>query len=505
MLNQLMRYVPLVHLIRKERCGRILEVGGGLNGINRYLPEKTVVDVDVIFKDPDNIRNDRFFPIRGSAQHLPFNDNSFSVIVCSDVLEHICPEEREAVIRELWRGASGKIFLSFPVNETYGKWEQLLLRTYKLFRVETPDWLTDHISKGLPKEESVSGFLKENKMPFETVPNENNFIHFLVMIADASCLSKYFNYISDTISPETWDKGGHSRTANFIRAFFIPFRQFPRFLNFGSTVRKIFIIDKGSAGEGPGGMNIADYYDRHPGMISSPFGGFGGSPTEEHAYLTETLAALKVDIHGKKVLDVGCGAGWLARYCKDIVSAYTGVDISSASVEAAKKITPDIMQADSQDLPFEPDSFDYVFCIDSFEHVPDQVLSAREFYRVLTSEGKVFLSVPNYSNVAGIVKKFEESLGFYKKDSWAPFDHWSYQALEQFMTPGRVKDVFKKAGFAKFSVIGGKRDFLDGIFPWINHKQMPYQARVRNIFSRIQKPVERFYRLSLHNFWLIEK
>jgi 2-polyprenyl-6-hydroxyphenyl methylase/3-demethylubiquinone-9 3-methyltransferase len=501
MLNQLMRYLPLASLVGREGSARILEVGGGLNGLNKYLPEETIIAVDISFKDIDSISTEKFFPIRGSALHLPFDDNSFSVVVCSDALEHIPNDDRCAVITELCRVSSGKVFLSFPVAETYGKWEQLLLKAYGLLEIKTPEWLKDHVAKGLPEEAAVIRFLKKNRMRFEVIPNENNLIHFFIMIADASRFSRYLNYVSDIVSPATWDKKKHSCKANLLRSMLVPLRKLPGVLSFGSTVRKIFIIDKGN----PDRKNIADYYDSNPRMICSPFGGLGQSPTEEHAYLTKTLAALQVDLYGKKVLDVGCGAGWLASYSKGKVKAYAGVDISMTSVEAAKKITQDVRQADSQNLPFLKDSFDYLFCIDSFEHVPDQEASAKEFYRVLAGDGKVFLSVPNYSNVAGVVKKIEEVMGFYEKDTWAPFDNWSYQALEQFVTPGRIRSIFMKAGFTKFSVIGGKQDLIDGIFPWINHRRMPCKARVRNMFSHIQKPFERFYYLSLHNFWLIAK
>lgn len=505
MLNQFMRYVPLAHLVKKERCGRILEIGGGVNGINRYLSGTHVTGVDIKFNDTVGIGNDKFIPINGSAQNLKFEDNSFPIVVCSDVLEHIEQKDRESVIRELWRVASRKIYLSFPVSETYGKWEERLVRAYELFKIDRPDWLDEHLAKGLPEEASIATLLIENKMPFTVVPNENNLVHFLIMLAEASPFSKYLNFISDAISPETWDGGAHSSKENIIRAVFLPFRQLPRFLSFGSPVRKIFIITKNADSKDSENADIAGYYDTHPRMMSSPFGGVNSTHDADNGYLTETLSRFNVDLRDKKVLDVGCGAGWFARYCKGVVRSYTGVDISSAAVAICRGITPNIIQADSQDLPFSPGSFDYVFCVDSFEHVPDQYKAACEFYRVLGKDGKVFLSVPNYSNVAGIVKKFEEGAGFYEKDSWAPFDRWSCQVLEQFVTPKRVKSIFGKAGFKKFSVVGGRLDLLDGVFPWINHRWMPYPDVVRNLFLRIQKPLERFHWLSLHNFWLIER
>lgn len=503
MLNQLMRYVPLAALVRREKSGKVLEVGGGAKGISAYLPGRKIVCIDPCFESSQLEGDDKVSRIKGSALDLPFEDGSFPVIVCSDVLEHIAAEERGRAILELWRVGSGNIFLSFPVKETYGKWEKRLLAYYKFRGKEVPGWMAEHVDRGLPEGEKITEFLKENKIRFEVVPNENNFIHFVVMILDSSFLSGYFGYLAEILAPDIWDGSGHTFKTNLLRRLFSPLRRLPMLLNFGSTVRKIFILKKNS--RAASGENIADYYDKNPGMISSPFGSIKCLPGTEHPYFTETLNSLGVELLGKRVLDVGCGSGWFARYSKGIVKSYSGVDISSTSVELSRKITPDIIQADSQDLPHKAGSFDYVFVIDSFEHIPDQGLAAREFYRVLAEKGAVFLSVPNYSNVAGIVKKFEEAAGFYKKDTWAPFDRWTPQALEQFVTPGLIKDIFKKSGFTKFTVIGGKNDLIDGIFPWIDHRFMPYPYNVRDLFLRVQKPLERFHWLSLHNFWLIEK
>ncbi len=256
----------------------------------------------------------------------------------------------------------------------------------------------------------------------------------------------------------------------------------------------------------PDRKNIAKYYDNHPTMISSPFGGVGGLLSSENVYLREVLMALKIDLQDKKVLEVGCGGGWLAYFCKGFVKTYVGLDITNTCVKLSKKISPNIIQADAQILPIKSNLFDYVFCIDSFEHIPHQDIASKEFYRVLKNEGKVFMSIPNYSNVAGIVKKIAELIGSYEKDTWAPFDCWAPQVLEQFMTPNRVKTTFDRSGFQKSTMIGGYRDFLDGIFPWINHKLMPSPHMLRRIFAYIEKPLNRsFPWLSLHNFWLIEK
>jgi SAM-dependent methyltransferase len=182
------------------------------------------------------------------------------------------------------------------------------------------------------------------------------------------------------------------------------------------------------------------------------------------------------------------------------------MDVAWTSAVMTKAVTPQVARSVGDELPFKNGVFDYVFFIDSFEHMPDQAAVIREAYRVLAKNGKIFLSVPNYSNVCGIVKKIGESLGLYAKDSWAPFDGWAPQVLERFMTPGSIRKIASACGFRKVTMIGGYRDFIDGIFPWVDHKLMPGAPLVRAVFSYIEKPLNRVFPwLSLHNFWAIEK
>ena len=247
MLNQFMRYLPLSRLVKDERSERVLEVGSGARGLSRYLPGQAIVGVDINFKETAAAATGLFTPVKGSALKLPFDNGSFPVVVCSDVLEHIAAEDRETAISELWRVAGRKVFLSFPVNESHGWWERLLLKTYKALKTPVPDWLEEHAANGLPNEADVTGFLRRSRMPFTAVPNENNLVHFLVMLAEMTILCGYLNYISDILAPDTWEKAGRSRKANLVRAIFKPLRRLPEALSFGSTVRKIFIIDKEGA------------------------------------------------------------------------------------------------------------------------------------------------------------------------------------------------------------------------------------------------------------------
>ena len=48
--------------------------------------------------------------------------------------------------------------------------------------------------------------------------------------------------------------------------------------------------------------------------------------------------------------------------------------------------------ADAMQLPFEPGTFDAIVSMDVLEHIPDDALALREFYRVLKPGGELYIA-----------------------------------------------------------------------------------------------------------------
>jgi hypothetical protein len=120
----------------------------------------------------------------------------------------------------------------------------------------------------------------------------------------------------------------------------------------------------------------------------------------------------------------------------------------------------------------------------------------------------MFLSIPTYANIAGIIKRLLEESGSYAKNTWAPFDYWKPEALEHFITPRKVRSIFSKAGFKDFRMMGYDQEVVVGLFPWIWHPNFPGLAAgiVYRIFRLIAKPLTAIMPdSSLHTFWKITK
>jgi SAM-dependent methyltransferase len=93
-----------------------------------------------------------------------------------------------------------------------------------------------------------------------------------------------------------------------------------------------------------------------------------------------------------KLLDIGCGTGWLADHFPD----YTGIDGSPEAVRIASERGRNVIRGDLADaLPFAAECFDACVLKDVLEHVGDPVALVREVQRVLRPGGLVFASSPD--------------------------------------------------------------------------------------------------------------
>ena len=100
-------------------------------------------------------------------KRTPYPDNSFDVVVASDVLEHVPVIDREAFIKELVRIAKQKVVFSFP-TEISNKYEQFILKLLPEHR-----WLKEHQENGLPNKDDVERIIKECGFKYTTKANHN--------------------------------------------------------------------------------------------------------------------------------------------------------------------------------------------------------------------------------------------------------------------------------------------------------------------------------------------
>lgn len=153
---------------------------------------------------------------------------------------------------------------------------------------------------------------------------------------------------------------------------------------------------------------VREYWNRHIHdleITSHPVGspGFFADLDQYHFEKLHHLLRL-VDFdgyRGRKVLDVGCGAGTdLVRFARG-GAVVSGVDLSAAAVALARQhfeqqnLHGDVREADGELLPFADETFDLVFAHGVVQYTSDPRALVDECRRVLKPGGEAVFQVYN--------------------------------------------------------------------------------------------------------------
>ena len=121
---------------------------------------------------------------------------------------------------------------------------------------------------------------------------------------------------------------------------------------------------------------------------------------EEHRYAKEwhiPAAAEFTKAAGMKVLEIGCGLGTDGAQFAKAGAYYTGVDLTEAAVELARKrfelfnLPGKFKTADAENLEFADASFDLVYSHGVLHHTPDTDRAVKEIHRVLRPGGRAVI------------------------------------------------------------------------------------------------------------------
>ncbi len=103
------------------------------------------------------------------------------------------------------------------------------------------------------------------------------------------------------------------------------------------------------------------------------------------------------------VLDVGCGAGWLARRLASLVpqGRVAGIDVSDEMILRAQRASTDIGNltfntGEVSQIPLGANLFNHVISIESAYYWPDPAAGVREILRVLRHGGSAWILINYY-------------------------------------------------------------------------------------------------------------
>jgi 2-polyprenyl-6-hydroxyphenyl methylase/3-demethylubiquinone-9 3-methyltransferase len=173
-------------------------------------------------------------------------------------------------------------------------------------------------------------------------------------------------------------------------------------------------------------------------------------------YIRRTIAAeLGLAPRELRLLDVGCGGGFLAEPFAQLGFRVTGIDPSAATIEAARRHAEEeeldiaYFVGRGEDLPCPDDSFDVVVCCDVLEHVDDVAATVREVARVLLPGG-VFV----YDTINRTVASRLVVIKLMQEWAWSRFVPRDLHDWTRFVTPAELDAHLRGAGFAPRPPVG---------------------------------------------------
>jgi 2-polyprenyl-6-hydroxyphenyl methylase/3-demethylubiquinone-9 3-methyltransferase len=150
---------------------------------------------------------------------------------------------------------------------------------------------------------------------------------------------------------------------------------------------------------------------------TSPLNVLNGSFTPgRFAYFRDVLARAEREPQGLRIVDIGCGGGFLAEEFARLGCRVVGVDPSPVSIRTARHHATDAdleieyVVASGEHLPLGDATFDVAYCCDVLEHVSDLDLVIKETARVLKPGGLYLFDTINRTKASNllVIKAIQE-------------------------------------------------------------------------------------------------
>lgn len=154
------------------------------------------------------------------------------------------------------------------------------------------------------------------------------------------------------------------------------------------------------------------------------------------------------------ILDVGCGIGGSSLFLAEKFGAkVTGITLSPVQANRAREraraagleTTTDFEVANALQMPFDDNSFDLVWSLESGEHMPDKLKFINECYRVLKPGGKLILATWCHRSVSP-----QNPLSSYEQNQLA--DIYRVYCLPYVLSLPEYTEIVESSGFKDLRV-----------------------------------------------------
>ncbi len=154
------RYLAAKAIIQKHGLAEpaILDVGSSGVGLSVYWQEGRArfTDLDPVYPAYRLSQSQ----VQATAEQLPFAAGAFEVVVSIDMLEHVPPTLRSAVIADMLRVTKRLFIVAMPVGPNAQAQDADVAKLYQERRGQSFKFVEEHILYGLPEVPAVCDWIK---------------------------------------------------------------------------------------------------------------------------------------------------------------------------------------------------------------------------------------------------------------------------------------------------------------------------------------------------------
>lgn len=246
MMSQLLRYAPVLDILRAKRPRLVLEVGSGSQGLGKFVAWR-FIGADLTFSDytgAERRSSAWMSPVRTFAAALPFRAETFDLVVLMDVLEHIPPEARSAVVDEARRVTRGTLVIGFPSGRHAETHDRQLAEWLRWRSRPASAALDEHLQHPFPVAEQVEAALRSPFTGVRIVLNAWLPLHRFWMRWEATpALTPYSALLSDLLAPTRWNWRTHRYATNLLRLLVRPAWRLLKFTDRAPAYRTLVIAE----------------------------------------------------------------------------------------------------------------------------------------------------------------------------------------------------------------------------------------------------------------------
>ena len=102
-------------------------------------------------------------------------------------------------------------------------------------------------------------------------------------------------------------------------------------------------------------------------------------------------SVLGMSCGNQRILDIGCGSGFVLRAAEGLFETAYGMDISRNILKSAEQYADGVICADAEFIPFKNDSMDVVTLFAAMHHFYEHKGIIEEIYRILKKNGVLYI------------------------------------------------------------------------------------------------------------------